>query len=149
MAWYRPRDSPLSEPIIIHLPTHICVTRPQWVKQSFWYFAQNTAVSLPCSVQKFQSDWTTETDVMNEREFARFEFKMGFGQVSYVTHALQVVIRQVGSVVNCLRELCSPWANWEAACFSRVWRPFPEAEKWRLPCKHEHYIIRELNVSRI
>ena len=32
MAWRRPGDKPLSEPIVISLPTHICVTRPQWVK---------------------------------------------------------------------------------------------------------------------
>ena len=31
MAWCRPGDKPLSEPMIISLPTHICVTRPQWV----------------------------------------------------------------------------------------------------------------------
>ena len=31
MAWRRSGDKPLSEPIIISLPTHICVTRPQWV----------------------------------------------------------------------------------------------------------------------
>ena len=31
IAWYRPRDKPLSEPMIISLPAHICVTRPQWV----------------------------------------------------------------------------------------------------------------------
>ena len=29
MAWRRPGDKPLSEPIVIRLPTHICVTRPQ------------------------------------------------------------------------------------------------------------------------
>ena len=32
MAWRRPGDKPLSEPLTISLPTHICVTRPQWVK---------------------------------------------------------------------------------------------------------------------
>ena len=32
MAWRRPGDKPLSEPIMDSLPTHICVTRPQWVK---------------------------------------------------------------------------------------------------------------------
>ena len=32
MAWCRPGDKPLSEPMIVSLPTHICVTRPQWVK---------------------------------------------------------------------------------------------------------------------
>ena len=31
MAWRRPGDKPLSEPMMIRLPTHICVTRPQWV----------------------------------------------------------------------------------------------------------------------
>ena len=33
MAWRRPGDKPLSEPMMISLPTHICVTRPQWVKK--------------------------------------------------------------------------------------------------------------------
>ena len=31
MAWRRPGDKPLSEPMIVRLPMHICVTRPQWV----------------------------------------------------------------------------------------------------------------------
>ena len=31
MAWRRPGDMPLSEPMVVSLPTHICVTRPQWV----------------------------------------------------------------------------------------------------------------------
>ena len=31
MAWRRPGDKPLSEPMLIFVPTHICVTRPQWV----------------------------------------------------------------------------------------------------------------------
>ena len=32
MAWRRPGDKPLSELMMVRLPTHICVTRPQWVK---------------------------------------------------------------------------------------------------------------------
>ena len=32
MAWRRPGDKPLSEPMMVSLQTHICVTRPQWVK---------------------------------------------------------------------------------------------------------------------
>ena len=32
LAWRRPGDKPLSEPMIVSLLTHICVTRPQWVK---------------------------------------------------------------------------------------------------------------------
>ena len=32
MAWRRPGDEPLSEPMLVSSLTHICVTRPQWVK---------------------------------------------------------------------------------------------------------------------
>ena len=32
MAWRRPGDKPLSGPMLVNSLTHICVTRPQWVK---------------------------------------------------------------------------------------------------------------------
>ena len=35
MAWRRPGDKPLSEPMMVSLVTHICVTRPQWVNHVF------------------------------------------------------------------------------------------------------------------
>ena len=34
MAWRRSGDKPLSEPMMVSLPTHICVTPPQWVNTS-------------------------------------------------------------------------------------------------------------------
>ena len=34
MAWRRSGDEPLSEPVMVSLLTHICVTRPQWVNSS-------------------------------------------------------------------------------------------------------------------
>ena len=34
MAWRRPGDKPLSEPMLVRSLTHICVTRPQWVKSA-------------------------------------------------------------------------------------------------------------------
>ena len=37
MAWHRSGDKPLSEPMMVSLPTHICITRPQWVNaQNPW-----------------------------------------------------------------------------------------------------------------
>ena len=38
MAWRRPGDKPLSGPMMVRLPTHICVTRPQWVNFSDFLF---------------------------------------------------------------------------------------------------------------
>ena len=43
MAWRCPGDKPLSETMMVSLPTHICVTRPQWV---------NTKKS--CSIEIFE-----------------------------------------------------------------------------------------------
>ena len=42
------------------------------VTQSFWKFAQDTAAILPCPVQ---NDWTIETDDIDDRDFARLEFR--------------------------------------------------------------------------
>ena len=40
IAWRRPVDKSLSEPVMVSLPNHICVTRPQWVNwidMILWY----------------------------------------------------------------------------------------------------------------
>ena len=42
MAWRRPGDKPLSEPMMVNLPTHICVSRPQWVNT----YSEHIAFSL-------------------------------------------------------------------------------------------------------
>ena len=39
MAWHRPGDKPLSEPMMVRLPMHICVVRPQWVKSHYMYIS--------------------------------------------------------------------------------------------------------------
>ena len=38
MAWRRPGDKPLSEPMMFRSPTHICVTGPQWVKKEYYVY---------------------------------------------------------------------------------------------------------------
>ena len=37
IAWRRQGNKPLSEPVVVRLPTHICVTRPQWVNPSVYH----------------------------------------------------------------------------------------------------------------
>ena len=36
MSWHQPGDKPLSEPIMVRLLTHICITWPQWLYPWFW-----------------------------------------------------------------------------------------------------------------
>ena len=43
MAWCRPSDKPLSELMMVRLQTHICVTRPQWLKSCSYVTGVSTA----------------------------------------------------------------------------------------------------------
>ena len=47
MAWRRPGDKPLYEPMIVSFLTHICATRPQWVNIS----DNHTCMCLPLACQ--------------------------------------------------------------------------------------------------
>ena len=38
MAWRQPGNKPLSETMVVRLPTYICVTRPQWVNENRPYY---------------------------------------------------------------------------------------------------------------
>ena len=55
MAWHRPGDTPLSEPMMVILLTHIWVFRPQWVKYSGAFF-QAVAVRC-CLVARTMFGW--------------------------------------------------------------------------------------------
>ena len=44
MAWRRPGDKPLSEAMVVSLLTHICITRPQWVKKPYCHKAKSGLV---------------------------------------------------------------------------------------------------------
>ena len=70
MAWRWPGDKPLSEPMMVSLLKHTCITRPQWVKlimpylqgimtrEPACYILQNL-ISLTCitSVQNAWINW--------------------------------------------------------------------------------------------
>ena len=53
MAWRRPGDKPLSEPMMVSLLTHICVTRPQWVKMILWLSYLHNEISYTKRMSSF------------------------------------------------------------------------------------------------
>ena len=46
MAWHRPGDEPLSEPLMVSLLIHICVTQPQWVKKKSGPASDETFIKI-------------------------------------------------------------------------------------------------------
>ena len=65
MAWRRSGDKPLSETMMARLLTHICVTRPQWVKSRWceeWYINSLWSIGyldviFKCNFQFCFTDW--------------------------------------------------------------------------------------------
>ena len=59
MAWRRSGDKPLSEPMMVSLLTHICVTRPQWVNKweiciyVFWFSPEKQG---PLIIKRYYQD---------------------------------------------------------------------------------------------
>ena len=57
LAWRLAGDKPLSEPIMVSLPTHICVTRPQWVKGQWPESLRNVCVEIRILWQELSNFW--------------------------------------------------------------------------------------------
>ena len=69
MAWGRPGDKPLSEPVMVSLLTHICVTLPQWVK-----------VCLSCYLVLLSMTWPIWKLVSNMAYFFRLLLSKVYGK---------------------------------------------------------------------
>ena len=74
MAWRRPGDKPLSEPMMVSLPTHICVTRPQWVKRQNIHPTVKLVWMDHIIDPRSQCSWATLTPVSYERD-------VGYGSI--------------------------------------------------------------------
>ena len=58
MAWRRPGDKPLSEPMLARSLTHICVTRPQWVNHGLlWCVRCFNLINLTKDPTCFKRIW--------------------------------------------------------------------------------------------
>ena len=65
MAWRRPGGKPLSEPMMVSLLTHTCVTRSQWVNQ-WWFF-------IDMHIRNYDSlHVTTTTFIFNRSRYNRW-----------------------------------------------------------------------------
>ena len=99
MAWCRSGDKPLSEPMIVTLLTHICVTLPQWVK---WLNGPmlTYGVAMP--------HWVMESELyaLNGRQQTKSSNELGF--IYKIIQGPPVNIRGNHSTakMNCGRSTC-------------------------------------------
>ena len=75
MAWRRPSDKPLSELMIVRLPKHICVTRPQWVKSlhKFLLCFDHLFVVMVCNEWQFLQYFYFQYSIMLNAETSKLQ----------------------------------------------------------------------------
>ena len=71
MSWRRPGDKPLSEPMMVCLLTHICLTRPQWVNHSIMILVNGQAYTGQIGKWPWHCT-TTHDDVIKWKHFPRY-----------------------------------------------------------------------------
>ena len=93
MAWRQPGAKPLFEPMMIILLTHICVTRPQWVKKiymketiSLIFFFCCTREFCPC-----HKNYANVAVIKWSRINLKWNFSMWF-QSSVKDHSQSVIM---------------------------------------------------------
>ena len=92
IAWRRPGDKPLSEPIMFGLPTHICVTWPQWVLDIASWLTLNTLRPRPHD-QHF-ADGSFKCASLNENIWLLIKFSLNFvpkGRINNIPALVQIM----------------------------------------------------------
>ena len=131
MAWRRPGDKPLSEPMIVRLPTHICVAyicvaRPQWVLIDLTPSVadQHRSGTLRARQNgRHFADDTLERIFLNEHICISIEISLKFvpkGPISNMPVLVQIMaLRRLGDkplsepmIVRLLKHICATRPQW-------------------------------------
>ena len=72
MAWRPPGNKPLSEPMMVRLPMHVCVSRPQWVKLGWYPSVQVMACCLMALSHYLNLCWLIINEVLGYSPVGNF-----------------------------------------------------------------------------
>ena len=117
MTWRLPGDKPLSEPMLLRSPTHICVTQLQWVKPISWIVERAHEI-LPailkryCFFHKTSADWFIAEDFLLTKLFG-FSTTLGLVMASLGARKPAVTLKAEfvshiysWSALQCKRLIC-------------------------------------------
>ena len=109
-AWRRSGDKPLSEAMMVSLLTHICVTRPQWVNRSIWWYSKRYVSLLDCitwTLFLFTNEWNILSVIL---DIPPCKIAMGLGSDIYSTHIMLALNKYYGNPTSlpacCYRHSC-------------------------------------------
>ena len=81
MAWRRPGNKPLSEPMMVSLLMHICVIRPQWVK--YCVNGNHTSTEILCRMKSHQQHFNIVQNInpISTKTLCNMEMQSAFNIV--------------------------------------------------------------------
>ena len=105
MAWRRPGDKSLSEPMLVFVPTHICVTRPQSVSY-YWDIWPGTWFNIKMSPYQYRKSHCGDKTVIRASYLHNGISYTGKMTSSYWFDPLQLIQKS-----NCFAPFSS-WNSW-------------------------------------
>ena len=147
MAWRQPGDKPLSEPMMISLLTHICITRPQWIKNIFKILNSQKKIwkdrySPQCLlIAQYRLSVRTSADTVTAKFLSCIwhwhlkEFKndyqslvvSGFSQQFFTSNFIAPVPPAVVHLINSLRPSDTIWRHRSGSTLAQVMACCPTA----------------------
>ena len=105
MAWRRPGDKPLSELMMVRLPTHICVTRPQWVNTNWNKYFKRIDIRPSLRLYSIENDWCNVYDIFRRcrlfKVSTHLRLKMPFNDYHLLSNSVLTLIQFINTqVVN-------------------------------------------------
>ena len=105
MAWRRPGDKPLSEPMMVSLLTHICVTRPQFLKNK-----NNRISDISNQIQCYSCKWFFYYDIyIHVYISCLFEIALYCTEINTVSAGFFHIRNRILVINNGTQPLVNPW----------------------------------------
>ena len=96
MAWRHSGDKPLSEPMMVSLPTHICVIRPQWVNS----FALGILTYTTDHGHYYPKLWLVKYSIYNHYFNHPWFISKGILSTDYTFHVVNILMLEFQKIYS-------------------------------------------------
>ena len=102
MAWRRPGNKPLLEPMVVSLLKHICITRPQWVNDAYMCQWTGSPLAQVMAYRLIKLWWNLNQNMQTFTEDTAFE---------NIICKMSAILFRVNISITRLIRVNSSWTN--------------------------------------
>ena len=157
MAWRRPGDTPLCEPVMVNLLTHICVT-PQWGISNYIHTKLCYVITRPChnfnggsQVARFMGPtWGPPGSCQPQMDpmLAPWTLLWGISLTAVLmnnyipqkNYMWSLIYTPISVIIRCIGEQAVKWVNYKTLEWGKTWA---RLRSWT-PRQNDHLSIDKL-----